>query len=157
MASCCKEPSTIRWRPLSAAFRGHAGLFGTARDLADIVANESLERVITPENVFTSKPPCLSSRAFTTSRTTADWAGIKPRPTETVRTYRPRLSVNSFGHTGFTGTMIWVDPEEDLVFVFLVKPRQPGCGKYGHYYPTDPKKNQDVVYSSLIQRKSQLP
>jgi CubicO group peptidase (beta-lactamase class C family) len=25
----------------------------------------------------------------------------------------------SFGHTGFTGTMVWVDPEYDLVYVFL--------------------------------------
>jgi CubicO group peptidase (beta-lactamase class C family) len=25
----------------------------------------------------------------------------------------------SFGHTGFTGTMIWVDPEAELTFVFL--------------------------------------
>ena len=25
----------------------------------------------------------------------------------------------SFGHTGFTGTMVWVDPENDLVYVFL--------------------------------------
>lgn len=28
-------------------------------------------------------------------------------------------SLSTFGHTGFTGTCIWVDPEHDLVFVFL--------------------------------------
>ncbi len=28
-------------------------------------------------------------------------------------------SQNSYGHTGFTGTMLWVDPDEDLVYVFL--------------------------------------
>lgn len=26
---------------------------------------------------------------------------------------------SSFGHTGFTGTMVWADPEEELVYVFL--------------------------------------
>jgi len=31
----------------------------------------------------------------------------------------PMVSDNSFGHTGFTGTMGWVDPEHDVVFVFL--------------------------------------
>ncbi|MFD1094549.1 glycoside hydrolase family 3 N-terminal domain-containing protein [Salegentibacter chungangensis] len=28
-------------------------------------------------------------------------------------------SKDSFGHTGFTGTMVWVDPKEDLLYVFL--------------------------------------
>ena len=29
------------------------------------------------------------------------------------------VSKSSFGHTGFTGTMAWADPETDIVFVFL--------------------------------------
>ena len=28
-------------------------------------------------------------------------------------------SENSFGHTGFTGTMVWMDPKEDLLYIFL--------------------------------------
>jgi beta-N-acetylhexosaminidase len=28
-------------------------------------------------------------------------------------------SESSFGHSGFTGTLLWVDPEFDLVYVFL--------------------------------------
>ncbi len=28
-------------------------------------------------------------------------------------------SRNTFGHTGFTGTCVWVDPDEELIFVFL--------------------------------------
>lgn len=31
----------------------------------------------------------------------------------------PEASQASYGHTGFTGTMLWVDPDYDLVFVFL--------------------------------------
>ncbi|MDY5969970.1 MAG: glycoside hydrolase family 3 N-terminal domain-containing protein, partial [Bacteroidales bacterium] len=31
----------------------------------------------------------------------------------------PEASQSSFGHTGFTGTMVWADPDKDLVFVFL--------------------------------------
>jgi len=31
----------------------------------------------------------------------------------------PEASQASFGHTGFTGTMLWVDPEQQLVYVFL--------------------------------------
>jgi len=29
------------------------------------------------------------------------------------------VSLVSFGHTGFTGTLAWVDPEEDIVYIFL--------------------------------------
>jgi beta-N-acetylhexosaminidase len=29
------------------------------------------------------------------------------------------VSMSSFGHTGFTGTMTWVDPETEIVYVFL--------------------------------------
>ena len=31
----------------------------------------------------------------------------------------PEASQASYGHTGFTGTMVWVDPEQQLVYVFL--------------------------------------
>lgn len=31
----------------------------------------------------------------------------------------PEASQNSYGHTGFTGTMLWVDPDHELVYVFL--------------------------------------
>ena len=29
------------------------------------------------------------------------------------------VSQSSFGHTGFTGTMFWIDPEYNLVYIFL--------------------------------------
>ncbi len=29
------------------------------------------------------------------------------------------ISQNSFGHTGFTGTMAWADPDEEIVYIFL--------------------------------------
>jgi CubicO group peptidase (beta-lactamase class C family) len=31
----------------------------------------------------------------------------------------PNLSTKTYGHTGFTGTMFWVDPEKQLTIVFL--------------------------------------
>jgi len=29
------------------------------------------------------------------------------------------VSAKSYGHTGFTGTMVWADPEDKLLYVFL--------------------------------------
>ena len=37
-------------------------------------------------------------------------------------------SLDSWGHTGFTGTMFWADPEEDLIFVFLTNRVYPDRG-----------------------------
>ncbi|QYA24842.1 serine hydrolase [Gramella sp. MT6] len=34
-------------------------------------------------------------------------------------------SADSFGHTGFTGTMVWMDPQEDLLYIFLSNRVQP--------------------------------
>ncbi|MFX5634152.1 serine hydrolase, partial [Acinetobacter baumannii] len=29
------------------------------------------------------------------------------------------VSANTFGHTGFTGTCVWVDPDKELIYIFL--------------------------------------
>ncbi len=31
----------------------------------------------------------------------------------------PSASPSSFGHSGFTGTYCWIDPERDLIYLFL--------------------------------------
>ena len=47
-----------------------------------------------------------------------------------------KLSNKSFGHTGFTGTMFWVDPEKDLILVFLTNRVYPNREK-GSFYEID--------------------
>jgi CubicO group peptidase (beta-lactamase class C family)/beta-glucosidase-like glycosyl hydrolase len=97
---------------------GHAGLFGNANDLAKIgqmLLNGGTYggvRYFKPETVdlFTTKQYENSRRGLGWDKpTVGDWNG----PTTTY------ASPKTFGHTGFTGTCIWVDPEFDLVFVFL--------------------------------------
>ena len=46
----------------------------------------------------------------------------------------PEVSVESFGHSGFTGTFVWADPKEKLVYIFLsnrVNPTRNNRGKSG--------------------------
>jgi CubicO group peptidase (beta-lactamase class C family)/beta-glucosidase-like glycosyl hydrolase len=97
---------------------GHAGLFGNANDLAKIgqmLLNKGSYggvQFFKPETVerFTSKQYENSRRGLGWDKpTVGDWNG----PTS------PYASPLTFGHTGFTGTCIWVDPAFDLVFVFL--------------------------------------
>ena len=92
----------------------HAGLFGTAGDLfrfAQMLLDGGIyedRRLFREETVrlFTRRPPG-SSRAF-------GW----DTPSEGGSSGR-FFSPSSFGHTGFTGTSLWADPERDLVVVLL--------------------------------------
>lgn len=97
---------------------GHAGLFGTAEDLAKLGQMLLQEgyyggvRYYKPETVrlFTMKQ-------FDKSRRGLGWD--KPVQSEWNSPTSLKASPRTFGHTGFTGTCIWVDPEFDLVYVFL--------------------------------------
>lgn len=97
---------------------GHAGLFGSATDLAKLgqmwLQNGYYggTRFFRPEtiNLFTS-------RTYLTSRRGIGWD--KPLQSDTNGPTSVYASPSTFGHTGFTGTCIWVDPEFDLVYVFL--------------------------------------
>ncbi len=94
---------------------GHAGLFSSARDLA-VYAQMMLNggeykgvRVLRPETIarWTARQQKFGSRAL-------GWDTPSPR-SSAGRYFSPR----SFGHTGFTGTSIWVDPERQLFVVLL--------------------------------------
>jgi CubicO group peptidase (beta-lactamase class C family) len=94
---------------------GHAGLFGSAEDLLTFAEwmiegwndGPSFRRSVLHE--FT-RPQLLvprSSRAL-------GWD--TPSPGGSAGS---RLSPSSFGHTGFTGTSLWIDPERKLAIVLL--------------------------------------
>ena len=97
---------------------GHAGLFGSARALAAfarIVLRAARGDASTP-SPFT---PALV-REFTTrsavpgSSRALGWDTMLP--TSSCGT---RMSAAAFGHVGFTGTSLWIDPERDRYFVLL--------------------------------------
>jgi len=101
---------------------GHAGLFANARDLAvlmQLLINEGYAN----EKQFLSK---YTIQKFTTAPFTDNMnrRGIgfdKPEVDPNVKFYTPskQASMQSFGHTGFTGTFAWADPENQLIVIFL--------------------------------------
>ena len=95
---------------------GHAGLFASARDLATF-AQMLLDggtfasiRIVSPQQVarWTSRQGPAVSRAL-------GWD--TPAPASSAGRY---FSPRSFGHTGFTGTSMWIDPERGLFVVLLM-------------------------------------
>jgi CubicO group peptidase (beta-lactamase class C family) len=94
---------------------GHAGLFSSARDLATF-SQMLLEggsyggaRIVRPQTLarWTSRQGAPTSRAL-------GWD--TPAPASSAGRY---FSPRSFGHTGFTGTSLWIDPERGLFVVLL--------------------------------------
>ena len=95
---------------------GHAGLFSTARDLA-IFAQFLLDggtfdqvRILAPQTIarWTSRQNTVGSRAL-------GWD--TPTPGSSAGQY---FSPRSFGHTGYTGTSLWIDPEKGVFVVLLM-------------------------------------
>ena len=96
---------------------GHAGLFSTAEDVA-IYAQMMLGRgeyngvrVLSPETV---------ERMTRGDRVSSGVRGLGwDKRTGYSINRGESLSDSAFGHGGFTGTVLWVDPELDLFFIFL--------------------------------------
>ncbi len=91
---------------------GHAGLFSTASDIARF-AFWVLSAWKGEEGVFDS----TLIREFT-KKGSSEWGLGWMRRTEPSSSGR-FFSDESFGHLGFTGTSLWIDPKRDLIVVFL--------------------------------------
>lgn len=97
---------------------GNAGLFANASDIAKLCqtwlqgGKYGDVRIYSPETVdlfMTSKSPtCRRGLGFDKS---------DPNPENSPTCEEASLSV--VGHTGFTGTIFWIDPDEDLIYIFL--------------------------------------
>src|SRR5437868_7436110 len=111
---------------------GHAGLFSTAEDLA-IYAQMLISgsqyngsRILAPQTVETMT---RGHKILGGSRSTME--GVPPNPPIYLRGLgwdkRSGYSINrgelmtdaAFGHGGFTGTVLWIDPGLDLFVIFL--------------------------------------
>jgi beta-glucosidase-like glycosyl hydrolase/CubicO group peptidase (beta-lactamase class C family) len=96
---------------------GHAGLFSTARDLAtflQMLLNDGVYekvRLLKPETVamFTARQNLVPGSSRALGWDTADGTNSAGH----------LMSPRAFGHTGFTGTSVWVDPENNLFVILL--------------------------------------
>ena len=105
-------------------FSGNAGLFSTANDLLKLfemyrrMGNYGGEQLIA-EDVIKQ----YSSYQFPENKNRRGLGFDKPSVGEKDGTKKdypcPGASPSSFGHSGFTGTFAWTDPEHEITYVFL--------------------------------------
>jgi uncharacterized protein YbbC (DUF1343 family)/CubicO group peptidase (beta-lactamase class C family) len=109
------DPTSYRMKGVA----GHAGLFSTANDLAiycQMILNGGSYggvRVLAPLTVAEMTRPRIVSATGATR-------GLGWDMNTSFSTNRGELfPLGSFGHTGFTGTSLWIDPASDMFVVFL--------------------------------------
>ena len=96
---------------------GHAGLFSTAEDLSryamTMLQGGELEgsRILSPYTI----QEMIRPRQIGTSWRTAGWDSLSGYSSNRGEL----MSRQAFGHGGFTGTGIWIDPQRDLFVIFL--------------------------------------
>lgn len=103
----------------SGGVQGNAGLFSNANDLAKLCqmwlngGEYGGQQILSPETV----------KLFTTSKSPTCRRGLgfdKPDMENPDNSPTTELATAStFGHLGFTGTVFWVDPDNELIFIFL--------------------------------------
>lgn len=137
----------------SAAFfggvSGNAGLFSNAEDLGRLY-----QMILNGGNIdgrsYLSYQTC---KLFTTSK-----SDISRRGLGFDRSYEgdnrkspcsPKTPGGVYGHTGFTGTCVWVDPANDLIYIFLSNRVYPDATTNKLAKLGTRSKIQDIIYESL--------
>ena len=97
---------------------GHAGLFSTARDLARF-AQVWLRQGQLRDGPWVSRTTLMSflQRSPTSGTRVLGWDTPDSIRKESV--FGALASGKAYGHTGWTGTELWIDPDKDLFLVFL--------------------------------------
>lgn len=128
---------------------GHAGLFANANDVAKIMQMYIQNGKYGYTKFF--KPKTVES--FNTCYF------CKEKNRRGVGFDKPQLSVSgptcgcvsmkSFGHSGFTGTYTWADPEEKIVYVFLSNRTYPDSGNRLLIRENIRTKIQEIIYDAI--------
>ncbi|MDN3665105.1 serine hydrolase domain-containing protein [Algibacter miyuki] len=120
---------------------GNAGLFGTALDLAKYMqmllqkGQYNNKQFLKPETVDT-----FTQIQYPENNNRRGLGFDKPLQGNDTLSLKaaypaPSVSPQSFGHSGFTGTFIWADPVNDMIFIFLsnrVYPTRENRNIYDH-------------------------
>jgi beta-glucosidase-like glycosyl hydrolase/CubicO group peptidase (beta-lactamase class C family) len=100
---------------------GHAGLFGTSNDLAKLMHLYLYDGLYAQEQLIA--PGVVHEYSRCAFCDEGNYRGIgfdRPsRPGDPNGNAAASTVSSSFGHSGFTGTYTWIDPENQIVYVFL--------------------------------------
>mgnify|MGYP000462532113 CR=1 FL=1 len=130
---------------------GHAGLFSNATDLASIMNLFLLKGKYAGMTYFDEKTINEYTKAqFSGNRR---GAGFDRPNSSGGGTCDILASQESFGHSGFTGTLAWADPKDKVIFIFLSNRVNPDAENWKLRDLNIRTKIQHVVYEAVQSRK----
>jgi len=128
---------------------GHAGLFANAQDVAilmQMLLNNGYyggHQYLRPETI----------RSFTNRHGECTRRGIgfdmKELQSDRSQNTCSSASVSTFGHLGFTGTVTWADPENNLIYVFLSNRTYPSMKNNKLNREDFRPRIQEVIYEAM--------
>lgn len=128
---------------------GNAGLFSNAEDLAKILQMYLNQGVYGGERLLSSE----TCRLFTQSKSPTCRRGLgfdKPQPGSKASPCGLLTPQSVYGHTGFSGTCFWVDPDNQLIYIFLSNRINPTRANNKLGALDIRTRIQDAIYKSII-------
>ena len=136
---------------------GHAGLFSNANDLAKLMqmyldmgeygGRRYIKAETLKEWTRTQFPENNNRRALGFDKPNLVYQGVNNNAAKDA-------SPLSFGHTGFTGTFAWMDPQTGLLYVFLSNRVNPTRDNTRLYQLNTRTQIQQVLYDALHSSKT---
>jgi len=130
---------------------GHAGIFSNAMDVAKMMQLFLQKGSYGGERYFSEDTFDTFNTCFYCAQGVERGLGFDKRLGKDGPTCQC-ASASSFGHTGFTGNMAWVDPENETVYVFLSNRTYPEVGEEGNKLAKEKIREeiQKIIYESIV-------
>ncbi len=128
---------------------GHAGLFSTANDVAKIMQMYLNNGYYGGKRFIEAQTIEKFNTCYYCDQNVRRGVGFdKPQLGRSGPTCGC-VSLSSFGHSGFTGTFAWVDPETEILYVFLSNRVHPDVNNRKLISSDIRSKIQEVIYESI--------
>jgi len=130
---------------------GHAGIFSNANDVAKIMQMYLQKGFYGGKRYFKPETIDKFNKCYYCGNNNRRGIGFdKPQLGEEGPTCGC-ISMTSFGHSGFTGTYAWADPEEEIVYVFLANRTYPRAENNILLREDIRTKIQRLIYEAIIE------
>lgn len=129
---------------------GHAGLFSTANEVAKIMQMYLQGGYYGGERFFNARTVKRFNTCYFCNKNVRRGVGFDKPQLEEKGPTCGCVSRNSFGHSGFTGTYTWADPEEEIVYVFLSNRTYPSATNTLLIKSGLRTRIQQAIYDSII-------
>lgn len=129
---------------------GHAGLFSNSEEVFKIMQIYLQKGNANGHQFFSSKTFDIFNQCYYCEQGNRRGVGFDKPQLEGEGSTCGCVPSNSYGHMGFTGTYTWVDPDQELIFVFLSNRTYPSMSNNLLGQQNIRTRMQSLVYKSLI-------